>query len=219
MYRLLGCVYGFRSYGQFEVNANENRKSNGNGMTLIEVAGVDDTRNDPDVTVNIYRAIDPYTLDGAGQFTAWGSYRIDAPGGLPRYKSTLKGRIVNGVVSTEPGDANVPFYGNYTYVNQLIRDMRLQLEIAEDGASATGMLAGYYDVDQLMFYVTGLGPIQSTAISDCPAIYAAAHRLADGYPDPATGQCTALSSAFNFKAVSAFIVHPKKEVESASAKN
>ena len=218
MYRLLGCVYGFRSYGQFEVNANENRKSNGNGMTLIEVTGVDDTKNDPDVTVNIYRAIDPYTLDGGGQFTAWASYRIDAPNGVPRYHSTLKGRIENGVINTDPGDANVPFYGNYTYLNQLIRDMRLQMEVSDDGASAKGMLAGYYDVDQLMFYVTGLGPIQSTAISDCPAIYSAAHKLADGYPDPKTGKCTALSSAFNFKAVSAFIIHPKKEVESASAK-
>ena len=217
MYRLLGCVYGFRSYGQFEVNANENRKSNGNGMTLIEVTGVDDDKNDPDVTVNIYRAIDQYTLDGGGQFTAWASYRIDAPGGVPRYNSTVKGRIENGVVITESGDANLPFYGNYTYMNQLVRDMRMKLELGDDGASAKGMVAGYYDVDQLMFYVTGLGPIQSTAISDCPSIYAAADKLADGYKDPKTGKCTALSSAFNFKAVSAFIIHPKKEVESAAA--
>ncbi|MBM3513921.1 MAG: hypothetical protein FJX59_09415 [Alphaproteobacteria bacterium] len=217
MYRLLGCVYGFRSYGQFEVNANENRKSNGNGMTLFEITNVDDVKNDPDVTVNIYRAIDPYTLDGAGQFTPWASYRIDAPDGKPRYKTTLKGRIENGVVLTEAGDSNVPFYGNYTYMNQLIRDMRVRLEISDDGASAKGMLAGYYDVDQLLFYVTGLGPIQSTAISDCPAIHNAAYKVADGYPDPNTGKCTSLSSAFNFKAVAAFIVHPKKEVESASA--
>jgi hypothetical protein len=103
VYRLLGCVYGFRSYGQYGVNANENRKSNGNGMTLIEVTGVDDTRNDPEVTVNFYRAIDQYTLDGSGNFLPHGSYRIDAPGGKPRYASSVKGRIENGVVITEPG--------------------------------------------------------------------------------------------------------------------
>jgi hypothetical protein len=57
LYRLLGCVYGFRSYGQYEANENENRKSNGNGMTLIEITGVDDTRNDDHVSVNFYRAI------------------------------------------------------------------------------------------------------------------------------------------------------------------
>lgn len=208
LYRLLGCVYGFRSYGQYEANENENRKSNGNGMTLIEVSNVDDARNDDDVTVTIYRAIDQYTLDSNGKFVPFASYRIDAPKGEPRYQSSVKGRIQNGVLTTEPGDAHLPFYGNYTYMNRLLRDMRLRLEIAADGASAKGMVAGYFDVEQLMFYIGGLGPISSTAISNCPSIYVAAHELADGYPDPKTGDCTSLSSAFNFSAVSAFIVHP-----------
>ena len=217
MYRLLGCIYGFRSYGQFEVNANENRKSNGNGMTLIEVAGVDDPKNDNEVQVSFYRAIDQYTLDGSGNFTPFASYRIDAPGGKPRYSSSVKGRIENGVLITEPGDVNLPFYGNYTYMSQEIKDMRLRLDVSEDGASAQGMAAGYYGVDQLMFYVGGLGPISSTAISNCPSIYVAAHELADGYPDPKTGKCTALSSSFNFKAVAAFIVHPKTAEQTASS--
>ena len=208
LYRLLGCVYGFRSYGQYEANENENRKSNGNGMTLIEITGVDDTRNDDDVTVTFYRAIDQYTLDAGGKFVPFASYRIDAPNGQPRYRSSLKGRIRNGVLTTDAGDVNLPFYGNYTYMNQLLRDMRLRLEIAPDLATAKGMQAGYYDVDQLMFYIGGLGPISSTAISDCPAIHVAAHEIADGYPAPKTGKCTALSSAFNFSAVAAFIVHP-----------
>jgi hypothetical protein len=217
MYRLLGCIYGFRSFGQYEANENENRKSNGKGMTLIEITGVDDPRNDPDVTVAYYRAIDPYTLDGQGRFTPFVSYRIDAVDGKPRYSSRVKGRIVDGVVTTDAGDANLPFYGNYTYMNQLIRDMRLRLEIAPDGASAKGMVAGYYDVDQLMFYIGGLGPISSTAINNCPSIYVAAHELADGYPDPKTGKCTALSSSFNFSAVAAFVVHPKATQEAASS--
>jgi hypothetical protein len=219
MYRLLGCVYGFRSYGQYEVNANENRKSNGNGMTLVEITGVDDVKNDTDVQVAFYRAIDQYTLDGSGSFTPFASYRIDAPGGKPRYGSTVKGRIVDGVVTTDPGDVNLPFYGNYTYMNQEIKDMRLRLELSEDGAKARGMASGYYGVDQLMFYVGGLGPISSTAISNCPSIYVAAHQLADGYPDPKTGKCTALSSAYNFSAVAAFVVHPKNAEQTAAAGN
>jgi len=216
VYRLLGCVYGFRSYGQYEVNANENRKSNGNGMTLIEVSGVDDVRNDDDVTVSFYRSIDQYTLDGGGKFTPFASYRIDLEDGKPRYGSKVKGRIKDGVLTTDPGDVNVPFYGNYTYMNQLIRDMRLRMEIAEDGINATGMAAGYYDIDQLLFYTNGIGPIQSSGFSNCPGIYVAAHELADGYPD-ANGKCTALSSAFNFSAISAFIIHPKTAEQTASA--
>jgi hypothetical protein len=216
LYRLLGCVYGFRSYGQYEVNANENRKSNGNGMTLIEITGVDDARNDPDVTVGFYRAVDQYVLDGQGRFTPFSSYRIDVADGKPRYSSKVKGKIENGVLTTEPGDVNLPFYGNYTYMNQLIKDMRLKLEIAEDGASAKGMAAGYYGIDQLMFYIGGLGPIQSTGLSDCPAINAAAHAIADGYPDPVTGKCTALSSAYNFAAVSAFVIHTEQTADAAA---
>ncbi|MBL8645417.1 MAG: hypothetical protein JNK21_15905 [Rhodospirillaceae bacterium] len=216
VYRLLGCVYGFRSYGQYEANANENRKSNGNGMTLIEISGVDDERNDDDVTVSFYRAIDQYTLDGAGRFTPFASYRIDFADGKPRYGSTLKGKIVNGKVVTVSGDVHLPFYGNYTYMNQLVKDLRMELELSEDGASAKGTAAGYYDLDQLLFYVTGVGPIASSGFSNCPSIYVAAHELADGYPDE-NGKCTALSTAFNFAAVSAFIIHPPESQKTAAA--
>ena len=208
LFRLLGCVYGFRSYGQYEANENENRKSNGKGVTLIEVSGVDDARNDDSVQVSFYRAIDQYVLDGGGKFTPWSSYRIDMANGKPRYASTVKGRIKDGVLTTEPGDVNLPFYGNYTYMNQRIRDFRLTMAIGPDGTAGKGTAAGYYDVDQLMFYISGIGPIHSSGMANPPAIYVAAHELADGYPDPKTGKCTALSSAFNFAAVSAFIVHP-----------
>jgi hypothetical protein len=217
MYRLLGCIYGFRSYGQYEANENENRKSNGKGMTLIEVTGVDDPRNDDDVQVSFYRAVDQYTLDGSGQFTPFASYRIDNAGGKVRYGSTVKGKIKNGVLTTQPGNVNLPFYGNYTYMNQLIKDMRMVLEIDPDGTKAKGMIAGYYGVEQLMFYIGGLGPIHSTGIADCPSIYAAAWELADGYPDPKTGRCSDLSSAFNFSAVAAFIIHQDRQQQSAGS--
>ncbi len=207
LYRLLGCVYGFRSYGQVEANENENRKSNGKGMTLIEVTGVDDVRNDPEVTVNFFRAIDLYTLDGSGRFLPHGSYRIDTHDGKPRYASSVRGKISNGVLITEPGDVNLPFYGNYTYQNRRFRDLRIRMTLAADGNSAEGMAAGYFGVNDLMFYVGSIGPIQSTTISNCPSIHVAAHEIADGHPDPKTGDCTTLSSAFNFKAVAAFIVH------------
>lgn len=219
LYRLLGCVYGYQSYGQYQVNANENRKSNGLGMTLIEITDVDDLKNDNDVTVTFYRSIDQYTLNGSGGFVAYSSYRTDTANGKPRYNSRVKGKILDGVVSTESGDVNLPFYGNYTYMNQLVRDMRMRLELSEDGVSARGMVAGYYGVDQLTFYACGVGPIASSGFSDCPAIYKAAYEIADGHPDPQTGKCTTLSSAFNFAAVSAFIVHPESATVAKTTPN
>ncbi|MCB2108631.1 MAG: hypothetical protein KDE14_13070 [Rhodobacteraceae bacterium] len=216
MYRILGCIYGFRSFGQYDVNANENRKSNGLGMTLLEISDVDDARNDDDVTLTIYRSIDQYVLDGQGKFVPFSSYRIDQTDGVPRYDSQVKGKIVDGELITSPGDVNFPFYGNYTYMNQVFRDMRMRMKIAENGERATGMVGAYFDIDQLMFYIGGLGPVSSTAISDCPAVYVAAHKYADGYPDPKTGKCTSLSTAYNFTAVSAFVIKDEQSADSST---
>ncbi|MCB2106068.1 MAG: hypothetical protein KDE14_00150 [Rhodobacteraceae bacterium] len=218
VFRLLGCIYGFRSYGQYQVNANENRKSNGLGMTLIEITDVDDTQNDPDVTMTFHRSIDQYTLDGRGQFVPFSSYRIDTENGVSRYGDSVKAKIVDGEIITDANDVRLPFYGNYTYMDQLLRDFRLKMKISEDGATAIGLAGGYYYLDQLMFYVCGVGPIASSGFSDCPSTYAAAREIADGYPDPETGKCTHLSGAFPFKAVAAFIIHPDQQSAEDSAK-
>ena len=216
LYRVLGCVFGFRSHGSYEMQANEARKTDGRGMILIEITGVEDPRNSPDVHVSFYRGLGTFALNGGADFVPFASYRIDEAKGSPRYGSTVRGKIENGVLTTESGDVHIPFYGNHTYMNQLFRDFRLRLEIAPDGALASGLAAGYYGVDQLMFYVGGLGPIQSTGYSNCPSIYVAAHELADGYPDPETGECTALSAAYNLKAVAAFVIHPGTESNGGS---
>ncbi len=211
LYRVLGCVFGFRSHGSYEMQANEARKTDGQGMILIEITGVEDPRNSPDVRVSFYRGLGAFALNGSGNFVPFASYRIDGANGSQRYGSTVRGKIENGVLTTESADVHIPFYGNHTYMNQLFRDFRLRLEIAPDGAAASGLAAGYYSVDQLMFYIGGLGPIQSTGYSNCPSIYVAAHELADGYPDPETGECTALSAAYNVQGVAAFVIHPSME--------
>ncbi len=210
MYRLLGCTYGWRNYGHIEMNANGQRKTNGLGMILIEVTGVDDARNDNDVKVTFYRSIDQFVLDSAANVLPFGTYRIDVVNGVARYGSTVKGKIANGVLTTEPADVRLPFYGNYTLLDQNIRNLSLKLEIAADGAHAKGMISGYYDVDQLWDYLSGLG-FAATAQYSCPALHEAAYRLADGYPDPKTGKCTALSSSFLINTVAAFIDHPSNE--------
>jgi hypothetical protein len=183
MYRLLGCTYGWRNYGHIEMNANGQRKTSGLGMILIEVTGVDDPRNDDDVRVTFYRSIDQFVLDSAAEPLPYNTYRIDSVNGVPRYGSVVKGKIVNGVLTTEPADVRLPFYGNYTLLDQTIRDLSLRLEIDPSGARAKGMISGYYDLEQLSDYLGGLG-FAATAQYSCPALHEAAYRLADGYPDP-----------------------------------
>jgi hypothetical protein len=209
MYRLMGCNMAWRSGGHIENNANSHRRSSGLGMILIEVAGVDDARNDDDVTVTFYRGLGSFSLDSKNSVLPFGSYDIDMENGAPRYGDSVAGRIKDGVLTTEPADLHLPHFGNYEYIRQLIRDMRLSMDVTAADGRTTGMVYGYYGVDQFYSYVRGLltsFPIRHKY--SCPAIYAAAHELADGHPDPKTGKCTTLSSAFKFEAVRAFINRP-----------
>ena len=210
MYRLLGCTYGWRTGGIFELNADEMRTTSGLSMILIEVSGVDDLANDDDVTVTFYRSVDQFPFDAMGNPIAFSSYRIDVDvDGTPRYAASLPGRIEDGVVRTGSGDVTLPFYGNYSYSQHIFRDMSLELTIAENGKTAEGMIYGYYDVDEFLYHILGTGVVISTADFSCSAMATAARELADGYPDPETGQCTALSSAFKIDATAAFIVKPE----------
>ncbi len=211
LYRLVGCTFGWRKSGMVELNAHIERGNSGLGMILLEVTGVKDPRNSDDVTVTFYRSIDQYTYDGKAEPLPFSTYRVDTANGKARYGDSLKGRIKNGVLETARGDVHLPIaYSNDNTSNQVMKNMALRLEIAPDGATATGTMTGYYDVAQFMYGVLSIGQVIQTAQVSCPALYVAAHKLADGYPDPATGECTALSAAFKVKAFAAFALHPEK---------
>jgi hypothetical protein len=178
-------------------------------MILIEITGVDNPRNDASVDVTFYRSIDVYPVNAAGEIVPYGSYRIDTTNGIPRYGAKLHGSIVDGVVRTASGNVHLPYYGNYAYMDMFLKNMRLTLEISPDGKSAKGLIAGYLDVDELNYYIDSLGITHATTYSDCASIYATSHQLADGYPDAKTGQCTALSAAYQINAIAAFVSHPQ----------
>jgi hypothetical protein len=207
-YRVAGCIHAYRSIGYFHANPNESRKIQSLAIILMEVTGVDDPRNDDDVEVTYYRSIDAYALDSTSQFVPYGSYRIDTFEGKPRYGDTVPGRIVDGVLTTDAKDVMLPYFGNYTYQQMRIRDMRMKLNIGEEGETSSGMLAGYYDIELMYHQVMGIGGVQANAFMSCPGLFEAAHQYADGYPDPETGKCTALSAAWNIQAVPAYIIYP-----------
>ena len=213
MYRLLGCTYGWRHVGIFDLNANEMRGTSGLGMILMEISGLNerDPRNSDDITVTFYRSIDQFTLDPNGAPLPFSTYRIDTYNGKARYGDQLKGSIKNGVLTTARGDVRLPYYGNYNFLHPVIRDMGLKLEIGADGKMATGQITGYYDVEQWLYYVNGLAASVVTGWFSCPALNTAARKLADGYPDPVTGQCSMLSTAVNIRSYAAFILHPEDE--------
>ena len=206
LYRIVGCTFGWRKSGYIDGGANAERLDSSQGVILIEITGVDDWRTDGDVRVALYRAVDALPKDGVGNILPYASYRIDDPA---RYGTVTKGRIKNGVLTTEPVDARLPFFGNASHMEIHFKGLRLELHPAPDGRGAEGLLAGYQDLDNWYDYIRKIEYQTTTAQFSCPAFYEAAKRLADGYPDPNTGECTALSAAFRIEALPAFVIHPK----------
>jgi hypothetical protein len=220
MYRLVGCTYGWRKdVGTVDMNANEMRNTSGLGLILIDVSEVDDPRNDDDVTVTFYRSVDQWTQDSHGHPLPFQTFNIDMVEGKPRYGDSIKAAIKDGVLTTtKAGDVRLPWYGNYIFMHPIIKDLHLKLDIAASGESAAGQVAGYYDLDAFTYYVSGLGAVVPVNGINCPSLIKAAHELADGYPDPATGKCTALSSSYELLAYAAYIRVPGAQPQKTAAR-
>lgn len=202
LYRLMGCVYGYRSEGYLEHHANRERQDESKGIILIDVKHVDDTRNDDSVEVSFYLSASTLDFDTLGRIVPYASYQSVAN----RYGDTVTGKITDGVLTTDPGDVTLPVYGNDGMTDMVFHDFRIEMEISDDGTRATGLWAGYHPVSSFWDHIQKVQHNVPVGQYNCPAMYVAAHELADGYPDPETGECTELSSAFTFDAVAGFIL-------------
>jgi hypothetical protein len=183
---------------------------------LIEITEVDDPVNDPDVRVGLYNGLDPMVLDATNHMISYMSHTVNPN---PSWQNQLRGRIVDGVLETEPQDVRLRRTEVSVDSEYFIRDARLRLELKPDG-TARGLLAGYAPVAKLYwpgpaFYRAALA---AGIKNPDPSYYRAMHQYADAYPDPETGQYTAISMARAITAVPAFIFHegPDKSVVSAA---
>lgn len=217
LFRAVGCIIGFRPDGLEDVFEPKRILDNRFDRTMIELTGVDDLANDNDVQVTIYRGLDRLLTDATGnQVMPGGSQRIDARWGK-RFIKQLRGKIVNGVLTTEPVDEIViPWMISPDAPTiAIIRGARLRLKLTPTGAE--GLIGGYTDVDTWYRWLLRnnsthhLSNGQESAIS----LYKALRRLADGYPDPKTGADTAISSALNAKFAQVFIQHPQGDAVNA----
>lgn len=206
LYRIMGCTYGWRRHGYIEDNANGERRDTSHGIVLIEVSGVDDAANDDRVDVAFFRKADGDSLpkDHRADILPNATYRADP---TPRYGGRTRGRIVDGVLETDPLDVTLPFYGNLTHLPLVMKGMRMQLPVNKTERFIEGTVAGYQDLDNFWDYIQRYEYLLVTGQFSCPGIYVAMKELADGYPDPKSGECTALSAAFTIRTVPAFIAH------------
>ncbi|MFT4025568.1 MAG: hypothetical protein QM676_02010 [Novosphingobium sp.] len=206
MARVMGCVMGWRKTGFMAEFYSTEVATQPPNRFLIEISGVDDEKNDPDVTVTFYKGIDRVVKLPDGGYVPGMSHRID-----PRatdYMFRTSGRIVNGVLETAP----MPLFRQTMRQIEIRTERRMRdarFRIALDGNNPTGIMSGYEPIDT-WWSVTGKGPGSDPGRYSPAGLYRAALKYADGYPDPATGKATAISVAYKIKAVRALIVHPEQ---------
>ena len=214
IYRALGCQPGIRGrdgMGGEHGPGTQQFFASGEWTQVLLLKGVDSLRNDPEVTVIYANTADRPVTDNNGRFLRGISYSVSTE--APRNRNVLKGRIVDGVLETEPTDIVL----TQTWGQGGARDIRghrtkytfkkgrLRLAFQSDG-SLTGMLGGYRPIfEEIQSPALGGTGSAVVAAIDCASNLATLRKMADGIRDPRTGQCTAASSAMQVNAIPAFV--------------
>lgn len=208
LWRVLGCIEGYQPGATIDEFAVTNIRD-GARTILVRISGIDDDRNDPEVEVGLFSGVDSIPLDLSGQWLRGASLGASED---TRYHNRLRGRIVDGVVMAGPQDILLDFDGQFLDSEYPLRSARVEFEMAPDGR-LHGTIGGYWDVDR--FYdtyarqATRLGAF--TVGFRCPAMYHALNRYADAKPDPESGACTAISTAFRMVGIPAFAILPEPD--------
>ena len=206
MYRAMGCIKGMRPDGVSDGLANSELISRLFNRWVIEVAGVDDEANDDHVDVTIGHGLDKIVQDASGKFIPGLTQRIDDE--TPAYLFHTTGKIVNHVLITDPipnFEVGLEFGPNEHSVLPFL-SARLQVKLGAD--NTTGVLGGYQDVERYYRnWAKSTGHHSIIADASAPSFYRALYRNADGYKNPETGECSAISGVYDLDLTRAFILH------------
>lgn len=203
-YRAIGCI-GFYRQGDYARLINS-FMAGGEFTLVMEVRGIDDRRNDDDVEVGFYNSTDPVFTDAAGNVLPHASLRVTDDA---KYRTILRGRIKDGVLTTEPAELRLGFSQAAAPAEYEFKAARLRLELGADG-TAKGLLGAYRTLANIQAGGSNAGGASVIGM-DCPGYHKALRLLADGMPDPQTGQCTAISVAHHVVGIPAFVVHRKAQ--------
>jgi hypothetical protein len=219
-YRVVGCSRSWQAAGLSNSFATE--MLTGSWGILITLSGVDDLRNDDDVEVGIYANADPIALSPNRAPLSYATYAMDQD---PRFRAKTKGRIKEGVLTTDPVDVRFHWVVNSMRLERPLRHARLQVSLSQDGV-LNGYLGGYTPVEAMydMQYGyrngkngagqlaplplrlhTGNGAAQVLGHT-CQGAYYALYQYADGDPDPQSGRFTSISTQYHITAIPAFVV-------------
>ena len=204
--RVYGCVADMRPNGVLDDFQNKMLQQYQYARMAFEISNVDSLANDDDVTVTFYKVRDSLTRAAIeGQFLPYGMQRVDERWGKV-YTHSMHGKIVKGVLTTDPGEIVLPYTYNYS-PRQYYRVRGAQLKLSLTPEAAKGFLAGYIDIAS--WYRAFNGALSTYTLSfvnqSSPSLYKAMSRLADGFADPETGRNTAISMAQDVNFTQTFI--------------
>jgi hypothetical protein len=206
--RVLGCTKGWRKGGFNTEYMGLEFETLRNNRILVEITGVDDEKNDPDVEVTLYKGLDRLVSTAPGQFVPYLIQRVDNR--EPRFTHRTHGRIVAGVLITDPiAQADFSVAWLTIPAERRLKDLRLRLKLTESGAE--GYFGGYEDLRIWWNLHAKTAALADAGLFGSATLYRALNRYADGFPDPATGKCTAISAQYKVTAVRALIPPPKRE--------
>jgi hypothetical protein len=212
LYRVMGCAKGWRSSGAAAGYRMMEFPTYTANRVLLEISGVDDVVDDPEVEVALYKGLDDLPKKNNGEFLPGLPHRVDTR--FPIIARTT-GKIERGVLTIKPVEhARFPMRWNVRTGTRDWYDVHLKLRLSADAAE--GLMGGYQDLEKYwLMYRRGLAVSVDNSAWSPPAMYAATQALADGRRDPVTGQCSAISSSMKLKAVRAFIVHSESGFDQA----
>lgn len=213
-YRALGCERTWRGpdgkIGDI-FPGFKGQLATGEYTIVMILRGVHNLVNDDNVEVILASSLDKPIVDTQQNFIRDASYSV-AP--TPRWRNVLHGRIVNGVLTTDPQDVlltrPIGLGGpRGLKVEWDFGRSRLHLAFRPDG-SLEGLMGGYQPLIAFMEHQTLGGQGSATVAGiDCASQFVTLKKLADGGRDPKTGQCSRISSAFQVETVPAFVFdHP-----------
>ncbi len=218
--RVVGCSPSFQSSGLS--NGFKTEMLTGAWGIVLTLKNVKGMHNDEDVEVGVFANNDPIQLSPARDPLAYATYAVDQD---PRFRAKAKGRIKDGVLTTEP--VNMLFHSvtNSMRLERPLLHARLQARISEDG-QLEGTLVGYTPVESMYDFqfgyrngkdatgqlaklplrmLTGNGAARVLGYT-CPGVYFALNQYADGDQDPQTDRFTSISTQYHLSAIPAFIV-------------
>ena len=213
-YRVMGCKPEWRGVDGMPSDQAVGMRQfhvSGEWTQVLLLRGVDSLENDDEVEVIYGNTPDRPFVDTQGQFLHGGTFTISTE--PPRHRNVLKGRITNGVLTTEPTEIKL----TQTWGQGGARDIRgnraiwhyyegrLRLEFQPDG-TLKGLLAGYRPLFDLIISPSLGGPGSALVAGiDCAAELKTLRKYADGLRNEKTGKCEGISSASRISAVPAFV--------------